>query len=69
MLDLFYGLFDIFVLPSKVEGTPISLLEAMASGKAIIASNLPSISEIVENGRDALLFNPCNNGTTRYSND
>jgi glycosyltransferase involved in cell wall biosynthesis len=49
--------FDVFVLPSKVEGTPISLLEAMASGKAIIASNLPSISEIVADGKEALLFN------------
>lgn len=47
---------DVFVLPSKVEGTPIALIEAMAAGKAIIASNIPSVCEIVDNGKDALLF-------------
>jgi glycosyltransferase involved in cell wall biosynthesis len=56
----FLSSFDIFVLPSKIEGTPISLLEAMAAGKAIIASNLPSIREIVINNEEALLFNPDN---------
>jgi len=49
---------DVFVLPSFVEGTPISLLEAMAAGKAIIASNLPSIRGIIAAGQDGLLFNP-----------
>jgi glycosyltransferase involved in cell wall biosynthesis len=56
----FLSAIDVFVLPSKVEGTPISLMEAMASGKAIIASNLPSIQEIVIEGENALLFNSTN---------
>jgi len=51
---------DVFVLPSKVEGTPMSLLEAMAAGKAIIASNIPPIREIVYNNKDALLFDVSN---------
>lgn len=49
---------DVFVLPSMVEGTPLSLLEAMAAGKAIITSNIPSIQNIVKHGKSALLFNP-----------
>jgi glycosyltransferase involved in cell wall biosynthesis len=51
---------DIFVIPSKVEGCPTVLLEAMSGGKAIIASNIPAIKEIVEDGKEALLFDPHN---------
>lgn len=49
---------DVFILPSFVEGSPTSLLEAMAAGKAIIASDIPSIGEIVRNGKEAILVNP-----------
>ncbi|MEM2642425.1 MAG: glycosyltransferase family 4 protein [Thermoproteota archaeon] len=50
--------FDVFVLPSLSEGSPIVLLEAMLARRAIIASDIPAIREIVENGKEALLFNP-----------
>jgi len=49
---------DVFVLPSVSEGCPFSLLEAMAGGKAIVASDIPSIRDVVEDGKEALLFNP-----------
>lgn len=49
---------DVFVLPSYTEGCPTALLEAMASGKAIISSNIPSIKEIVKDGKEAILVNP-----------
>jgi len=49
---------DIVVIPSLVEACPTVLLEAMAAGKAIIASNIPAIRELVEDGKEALLFNP-----------
>jgi glycosyltransferase involved in cell wall biosynthesis len=52
--------FDVFVLPSIYEGCSISLLEAMASGKALIASDIPSIRQIVQNNKEALLFDPYN---------
>jgi glycosyltransferase involved in cell wall biosynthesis len=54
----FLNAMDIFVLPSLSEGSPLSLIEAMVAGKAIIASNIPAICEIVEHGKDALLFDP-----------
>ena len=43
---------DIFVLPSLWEGLPIGLLEAMAMGKAIIASRVDGTSEIIRNGEN-----------------
>lgn len=49
---------DIFALPSINEGSPKILLEAMASGCAIVASNIAQISEIVETDKSALLCNP-----------
>ncbi|MHA1583358.1 MAG: glycosyltransferase family 4 protein [Candidatus Baldrarchaeia archaeon] len=51
---------DIFVLPSLSEGSPFSLIEAMVAGKAIIASDIPAIRGIVEDGKEALLFDPHN---------
>lgn len=49
---------DIFLLPSVYEGCPIALLEAMAAGKTIIASDIPAIKEIIVHNHDALLVNP-----------
>lgn len=46
---------DVFVLSSWNEGTPISLLEAMASSKAIVATRVGSVAEMVEDGVSALL--------------
>ena len=63
--------FDIFLMPSLEEGCPIGLLEAMAAGKAIVASNISSIQEVVKHGEGALLVNPYNveelvNAATAY---
>jgi len=46
---------DIFVLPSNAEFMSISLLEAMASNCAVIASDIAAI-EVVENGQNGLVF-------------
>ena len=50
--------FDVFLMPSIYEGCPIALLEAMASSKAIISSNIPSIREIVKHNEEAILIDP-----------
>ena len=49
---------DVFVMPSQSEGTPIALLEAAALGKAIIASDVGGIPELVSNGEHAILIPP-----------
>lgn len=51
---------DIFIIPSFTEGCPTSLLEAMSSSRAIVASDIPSIREIVKNNKEAILVNPYN---------
>ncbi len=48
---------DIFVLPSLSEGFPVVLLEAMATGLPIIATNVRGIPDIVENGVNGYLVN------------
>lgn len=49
---------DIFVFPSLYEGMPGAVLEAMACGLPVIATDIPPLAEIVEAGRSALLVPP-----------
>jgi len=58
----FINLFDVFVLPSLIEGIPNALLEAMACGRPVIASNISGINEVIENGVDGILIEPTVNG-------
>jgi glycosyltransferase involved in cell wall biosynthesis len=51
------SIMDVFVFMSESEGSPIAFLEAMAAGKAIIASNISSIREIVKHDEEAILVN------------
>jgi glycosyltransferase involved in cell wall biosynthesis len=48
--------FDTFVLPSLSEGMSNTLLEAMAAGVAVVASDVGGNREIIEPGRSGLLF-------------
>lgn len=51
-------IFDIFVSSSRWEGLPGVLLEAMASGIPIVATNIPGTNEIINNEINGLLVNP-----------
>ncbi|HEX8371056.1 MAG TPA: glycosyltransferase family 4 protein [Pyrinomonadaceae bacterium] len=60
--DLFnlMRLADIFALPSFVEGLPISMLEAMALGKAVVSTNINGIPEAVKHLETGWLIEPNN---------
>ena len=49
---------DVFVFPSLYEGLGGAVIEAMALGLPIVASDLPAIREVLEEGRNALLVEP-----------
>lgn len=52
----YYEKANFFVLASKREGNPISILEAMSFGLPIIAPSVGGIPDIVKNGHNGLLF-------------
>lgn len=48
--------FDTFVLPSRLEGIPRCLMEAMTAGIPVIASNIPGCTDLVTHNRTGILF-------------
>lgn len=62
-IQYYYKLIDIFVIPrpsmlATETAIPLKLIEAMAMEKTILATNVGGLSEILENGKNALLVNP-----------
>jgi glycosyltransferase involved in cell wall biosynthesis len=45
--------FDLSVFPSLWEGTPLTVFEALASGKAIVATDADGLLDVLTDGRDA----------------
>jgi len=52
------GQCDIFVLPSDWEGVPLTILEAMAAGKPVIATAVGGVPELVKDGETGILIPP-----------
>ena len=49
---------DILALPSHFEGLPVCVLEAMASGAAVVATNVGGIPDAIESGISGLIITP-----------
>lgn len=52
----YYNIMDLFILPSKSEGIPLTLLESMFFGNITISTNVGGIPEIVENGINGFII-------------
>jgi glycosyltransferase involved in cell wall biosynthesis len=57
MADVLAAL-DVFAMPSHHEGLPMALLEAMAASRAVVASAVGSIPEVIRHGESGLLVPP-----------
>ncbi|MCC7369000.1 MAG: glycosyltransferase [Chloroflexi bacterium] len=53
--DTLYAAMDIFVLPSQWEGLSLALVEAMGTGRAVVATSVGGNPEVVGDGRTGLL--------------
>jgi glycosyltransferase involved in cell wall biosynthesis len=49
---------DVFLMPSRYEGLPLALLEAMACGCVPVVSDRGSIPTVVDDGRNGFLVDP-----------
>jgi glycosyltransferase involved in cell wall biosynthesis len=49
---------DVFVLPSLIEGLPLSVLEAMAAARPVVATRVPGTDETVVDGETGMLVPP-----------
>lgn len=54
-LERAYVISDVFVLPSISEGLPLTLLEAMAYKKCVVATDIPGNSDVIQNGKNGIL--------------
>ena len=55
-----YATIDICALSSLNEGTPVALIEAMAAGKAVVATGVGGVADVVDHERTGLLVRPRN---------
>jgi glycosyltransferase involved in cell wall biosynthesis len=49
---------DIFLNTTNIDNTPVSVLEAMASGLCVVSTNVGGLPFLLQDGRDALLVPP-----------
>ena len=54
----FLAALSLYVHPARMEGFGIAVVEALAAGKAVVATRVGGLPEVVDHGRTGLLVNP-----------
>lgn len=54
----YFATYDIFVLPSRIDGRPIALMEALSSGCAVVASRVGGVPALIEESGAGILCAP-----------
>jgi glycosyltransferase involved in cell wall biosynthesis len=57
-LPTLYSAFDVVALTSKLEGTPVALIEASAAARPVVATRVGGVREVVRDGNTGLLVAP-----------
>lgn len=62
-VDQYLGLYDILILPSRFDGRPLVVMEALACGVPVIASSVGGLSDLVSDGINGYLVPPADTRT------
>ena len=54
-VEPYLALFDVLILPSRLDGRPLVVMEALACGVPVIASNVGALPDLIEHGRNGYL--------------
>jgi glycosyltransferase involved in cell wall biosynthesis len=52
----YLAMIDVFAMPSRREGTPMALLEAMAMKKPVVATAVGGVPDVLTNGVDGIML-------------
>jgi glycosyltransferase involved in cell wall biosynthesis len=57
-LAALFGAADVFVLPTAGDAMPLAIIEAMATGLAVVSTRIAAVPELVDDGATGILINP-----------
>jgi glycosyltransferase involved in cell wall biosynthesis/SAM-dependent methyltransferase len=59
-VDQYLALYDLLILPSRIDGRPLVVMEALACGVPVIASDVGGLHDLIDDGKCGFLVPPAN---------